>query len=122
MGIFVPGVRGNESGEVQSKWWKTCGEFVENQATKVAQEKGVAGTASETVIKGTAKIKKNNFSDHVKKRQMHATAVLRLTEVNSNRTSSSAAAEQSEVLRQRTLVPYLQKISARKRFQFTRKF
>jgi hypothetical protein len=62
--------------EVTLIWCKTCREFFNSESKNVAQAKGVAAIGSEVFIKGTATIKKNNFADHVKKSQTHATAVL----------------------------------------------
>ena len=96
-----------------------------SEIKNVAQAKGVAAIGSEVFIKGTATIKKKNFADHVKS-QTHATAVLRLAEADKISTpasgSSSTSAIPSGAPKQRTLLPYLQKISVRQRRQLTNKF
>ena len=89
--------------------------------------KEIAAIGSETFIKGTATVKKNNFADHVKKGQTHATAVLRLAkdEKISQCTSANACSTlgtASGATKQSTLPPYLQKLSARQRLQLTNKF
>ena len=60
-------------------WCKTCREFYEGKDS-AGQKKGVAKLGSETYIKGTKIIKKNNFTDHVKSSITHKRAVLLLTE------------------------------------------
>ena len=67
--------------------------------------------------KGTATVKENNFTNHVKKSQTHTTAVLRLAEdeklsqcTSANTCSTLGTA--SGAPKQSTLLPYLQKLSA----------
>ena len=98
-----------------------------NENKNAVHVKGIATIGSETFIKGTATVKKNNFADHVKKSQTHATAVLQLAEDEklsqctlANACSTLGTA--SEAPKQSTLLPYLQKLSARQRLQLTNKF
>ena len=50
----------------------------QNLPTLSQSKKGDAKVASETFVKGTSVIKKNNFAEHVKKSITHANAVARL--------------------------------------------
>ena len=65
--------------EVKQIWCKLCREYSE-LATVSHAKKGVAKIASETFVKGTTVIKKNNFAEHFKKSQTHASAIARLSE------------------------------------------
>lgn len=85
---------------VQRGWRR---EFFESYASNVAQAKGMLATFSETFIKGTAKIKKSNFSGHVKKAQ-------HMQQRFCNLWKPTAA---PQVPRQGTSVPYIQDIRAR---------
>ena len=116
-----------DNGEVTLIWCKTCREFFHYENKNAVHVKGIAAIGSETFIKGTATVKKNNFADHVKKSQTHATAVLRLAEDEklSQCTSANACSTlgtASGAPKQSTLLPYLQKLSARQRLQLTNKF
>ena len=66
-----------KGGEVKKIWCKICKEY--SELANVSQsKKGVAKVASETFVKGTSVINKNNFAEDVKKSINHANAVARL--------------------------------------------
>ena len=79
-GFLCLGYNIGDNGEVTLIWCKTCREFFHYENKNAVHVKGIAAIGSETFIKGTATVKNNNFADHVKKSQTHATAVLRLAE------------------------------------------
>ena len=66
-----------EGEEVKKIWCKLCKEY-SGLANVSQSKKGVAKVASETFVKGTSVINKNNFAEHVKKSINHAKAVARL--------------------------------------------
>lgn len=69
----------NSDNEVTEIFCKICREYSELQDVKNTK-KGVAKTCSETFVKGSSVIKKNNFSDHIKRSNTHAAAVARISE------------------------------------------
>lgn len=113
--------------EVKQIWCKLCREYSE-LATVSHAKKGVAKIASETFVKGTTVIKKNNFAEHCKKSQTHASAIARLSEkrrqsqtTSPSSTSSSPSSSCSSAPRQATLAPYIQRLNTNQKLQLTRK-
>ena len=135
-GFKCLGFETKENGdEVMLIWCKLCREF--SEITDVPhKKKGVAKIATETYVKGTKVIKKNNFTDHILHSKTHASAVIRISERNAQREkerNQSSACSTSESLssssmtvpsgapRQTTLMPYVQRLNAAERSQLTRK-
>ena len=68
-----------EGGEVKKIWFKLCKEY--SELANISQSKKVVvKVASETFVKGTSVIKKNNFAEHVKNSITHDNAVARLSD------------------------------------------
>ena len=117
--------------EVKKMWCNLCREYSEMTDISNAK-KGVAKLASEVFIKGTNVIKKNNYSDHMKKSKVHNDAMTRLSEKRKAESSKKpsedttkeveeASLSCSSAPRQATLTPYIQRINANQRSQLTRK-
>ena len=116
-------------GEVKKIWCKISKEY--SELANVSQsKKGAAKVASETFVKGTSVIKKNNFAEHVKKSITHANAVARLCDRRKQNKSEqlqdknalmSSNASASGVSRQETLMPYITKLNQQQREQLTNK-
>ena len=108
----------NSKNEVTLIFCKTCREFAKLEDVKRCK-KGIAKVVSESFVKGTSVVKKNNFTDHIKRSKTHATAVIRLSEkekqtVDTNTTPSGAP-------KQTTLMPFVQRLNAMQRTQLTKK-
>ncbi len=118
-----------EGEEVKKIWCKLCKEY--SQLANVSQsKKGVAKVASETFVKGTSVIKKNNFAEHVKKSITHANAVARLCDrrkqkeseqLQDKNASTSSDASATGESPQATLMPYITKLNQQQREQLTKK-
>ena len=80
--------------------------------------------ASETFIRGTKVIKKNNVRDHINKSRTHNTAVRRLGEIRkeSSLSSHQSTSSCSGVPKQATILTHMQKLSTRHHNQLTKKF
>ena len=125
-GFSCLGYEVDADNNVTKIWCKTCREFYEGKDSS-AHKKGIAKLGSETYVKGTKTIKKNNFTDHVKSSVVHKTAVLRLAKqanVNSLGVTDPNPDKQAGPTRapkQTTLLPRIQKLNAIQRMQLTRK-
>ena len=118
-----------EGGEVKKIWCKLCKEY--SELANVSQsKKGVAKVASETFVKGTSVIKKNNFAEHVKKSITHANAIARLCDrrkqnekeqLQDKNALTSRNASATGASRQETLMPYITKLNQQQREQLTKK-
>ena len=73
------GYETNEENEVTQIYCKICREYSNLRDVKM-NKKGIAKLCAENFVKGTDVVKKNNFSDHVKKSVTHAAAVTRIAE------------------------------------------
>ena len=82
----------------------------------------MAKIASETYVKGTDVIKKNNFKDHLMKSNTHQAAVLRLTDDKNKDVTLPSSSKPSSAPKQTTLKPYVQKMTIQQKSQLTRKF
>lgn len=118
------GFETNAKDEVTLIFCKVCREFSKIEDIK-CRKKGVAKVSTETFVKGTSVIKKNNFHDHILKSQTHATAVLRVSEKGKENNESSSSNVASTVAsgapKQTTLMPYIQRINSQQRKQLISK-
>ena len=116
-------------GEQLKIWCKLCKEY--SEFANVSQsKKGVAKVASETFVKGTSVIKKNNFAEHVKKSITHANTVARLCDhrkqkeseqLQDKNASTSSDTSATEAPCQATLMPYITKLNEQQQEQLTKK-
>lgn len=134
------GFETNQDDEVTMIFCKVCREFSKLPNVR-NDKKGFAKIGSETFIKGTPVVKKNNFKDHVLKSQTHASAVLRISEKEKMKqtpapSSSSSttdldtpnpnAASQSSSTptgapKQTTLLPFIQRLNNQQHQQLVKK-
>ena len=138
-GFSCLGYEIDSNSNVTKVWCKICREFYESSSSSFSNKKGVAKKCADSFIKGTATVKKNNISDHIKKSQTHNTAVLRLAEKRkqeqictrnvdstSNELSSTQASssqhEPTGTPRQTTILPYIRRLNQLQTQQLTRKF
>lgn len=128
-GFNCLGYECDSEGDVTKIWCKLCREYA-TLVTDIGHfKKGVAKLSSEIFVKGTNIVKKNNFSDHVKKSATHSCAVTRLSEERAKSSASIVDASSSTkdlssssgAPRQATLMPFIQRINDRQRSQLTRK-
>ena len=88
------GYNTNSENEVTEIFCKVCREYSELQDVKNSK-KGVAKVCSETFVKGTSVVKKNNFSDHINRSHTHAAAVARISEKRKENEQGSSGASSS---------------------------
>ena len=69
---------------------KTCRGFSKLRDVK-NNKKGVARIGTETFVKGTSVIRKNNFTDHVQRSKTHVSAVIRLSEKEAQKESDGCS-------------------------------
>ena len=123
-GFDCIGYESDVNHEVTLIWCKICREY--SQLTTVSHaKKGVAKVASETFVKGTKVVKKNNFADHVKKSVTHAAAVVRLAEKRKQSTIQNVDlttdSNTGPSQRQQSLMPFIQKLNVQQKTQLLKK-
>ena len=128
----------NAESEVTLIYCKICREYSKLKDVQ-RNQRGVAKLCAEKYIKGSEVIKKNNFSDHVKKSTTHALAVARISEEEAKQRKAeeekgeSSKGESSKdvveipsnassgVPRQATMTPFIQKLNKTQHSQLVKK-
>ena len=127
------GYETNEENVVTQIYCKICREYSNLRDVKM-NKKGIAKLCAENFVKGTDVVKKNNFSDHVKKSVTHAAAVTRIAEERAKeKKAQEEEGESSEVVtvtttaaasgvpRQATMTPFIQRLNKAQHSQLVKK-